>query len=128
MSALMVPYNQAMLGAYETAIAVVVGIITVGVFVVRVVWYLKTAIDQINDSVNHRHEKGAGAPKLYDLSWENHKKVTELIEWKRSYDGCPLDRGDKVYEFYKQVEALELRVNEIDEAVKSIMDQIKPST
>ena len=60
---------------------------------------------QVNDAVNHRHEKrGEGAMKLYDLAWENHKATDELISWKRSYEGGPLDKGDKVREFCQQTE------------------------
>lgn len=55
---------------------------------------------EINDAVNHKHDKaGPGAAKLYDLMWENHQKADELIQWKRSYDGGPLDHGAKVVEF-----------------------------
>jgi hypothetical protein len=55
---------------------------------------------EINDAVNHRHDKaGPGAPKLYDLAWENHKKADELIQWKRGYDSGPLATGDRVVSF-----------------------------
>ena len=66
-------------------------------------WFTRRAmksIEDVNDAVNHRHvKKGEGALKLYDLVWENHCKATELIEWKRGYDGGPLDNGTKVETF-----------------------------
>lgn len=63
----------------------------------------KEEISQINDAVNHRHDKkGQDAPKLYDMMWENHLKADELIQWKRGYDGGPLDDGTKVQEFFDE--------------------------
>jgi len=35
-----------------------------------------TAIDEINDAVNHRHE--AGTPRLYDMVWSNFNRVSKL--------------------------------------------------
>ncbi len=66
---------------------------------------------QINDAVNHRHERGPDALKLYDLALENHsttraleKQSAELIEWKRSYEDVGLlDTGSKVGEFVTEV-------------------------
>ena len=76
---------------------------------------------EINDAVNHRHEKrGADAPKLYDMMWENHQKADELIQWKRSYDGGPLDHGCKVVEFVEETEhrldAAESRIESLENA------------
>jgi len=73
---------------------------------------------EINDAVNHRHERGPDALKLYDLALDNHattrvleqqnkalaKQGNELIEWKRSYENGPLDTGSKVGEFVELVE------------------------
>ena len=66
---------------------------------------------QINDAVNHRHERGPDALKLYDLALENHAstkelqvQADELIEWKRSYEDVGLlDTGSKVGEFVTEV-------------------------
>jgi hypothetical protein len=68
-------------------------------------WKAKKDISQVNDAVNHRHEKGHGALKLYDLVWENHIRSNELIEWKRSYDKGPLDDGTKVTTFVEEIES-----------------------
>jgi len=38
----------------------------------------KIIVDEINDAVNNRHNKGENALKLYDLAWENHKRVDNL--------------------------------------------------
>ena len=35
-----------------------------------------TAIDEINDAVNHRHENGT--PRLYDMVWSNFNRVSRL--------------------------------------------------
>ena len=35
-----------------------------------------TAIDEINDAVNHRHENGT--PRLYDMVWSNFNRVSKL--------------------------------------------------
>lgn len=76
---------------------------------------------EINDAVNHRHDKvGPGAPKLYDLMWENHQKADELIQWKRSYDGGPLDHGAKAVEFVvtttERLESIEGDIMRVKEA------------
>lgn len=34
------------------------------------------AINEINDAVNHRHEKGT--PRLYDMVWSNFNRVEKL--------------------------------------------------
>ena len=88
-----------------------------GVSVTAVFSYLSSSrAKEINDAVNHRHEKrGADAPKLYDLAWENHRKVDELIEWKRTYQGGPLDDGNKVVDF---VESTERRLSKLEGAIE----------
>ena len=35
-----------------------------------------SAIDEINDAVNHRHENGT--PRLYDMVWSNFNRVSKL--------------------------------------------------
>lgn len=38
-------------------------------------------ISQINDAVNNRHQRdtpGEEGKKLYDLSWENHRNISEM--------------------------------------------------
>ena len=35
-----------------------------------------SAINEINDAVNHRHENGT--PRLYDLVWSNFNRVSKL--------------------------------------------------
>lgn len=50
-------------------------------------WMQRRKVDEINDAVNHRHERGDGALKLYDLVYENHKKTDELVEWNKRQDG-----------------------------------------
>jgi len=37
---------------------------------------------QVNDAVNHRHKRGTGSPKLYDLALENSKRISGLVDWK----------------------------------------------
>lgn len=80
---------------------------------------LKKIMNEINDAVNHRHDKkGPDAPKLYDLIWENHEKADELIQWKRSYDGGPLDNGIKVMEFFEETNSrlntIETKITDLD--------------
>ncbi len=67
---------------------------------------------QINDAVNHRHERGPEALKLYDLALENRSSANrlqhqaeELLVWKRSYEGGPLDTGAKADDFVEIVGA-----------------------
>ena len=84
-------------------------------------WQAKKDVSDINDAVNHRHiKKGNDALKLYDLVWENHLKSTELIEWKRTYDGGPLDSGTKVEDFFdsttKRLETLSSDIAKINES------------
>lgn len=114
-----IPFNE--LGA----IAAVCGLL---VFVIR--WLLvsfaerlqgiEDSLDEVNDAVNHRHEKrGPDAKKLYDLAVENHERarkvesqVAELVEWKRGYSEGPLDTGQKVLAFCEETSR---RFSKIDE-------------
>lgn len=92
----------------------------------------KKAAEEANDAVNHRHKKVAAkgvevsevAPplKLYDLAWENHQKVDELIQWKRGYDGGPLDSGTKVEEF---VEKTNSRLQAVESNIKHIRGSVE---
>lgn len=89
-------------------------LITAGVSLLTAILQHRTKKDvaEINDAVNHRHEKrGDGALKLYDLVWENHQKADELIDWKRSYEGGPMDNGAKVVEF---VETITERIEKLE--------------
>lgn len=100
---------------FVVAVLALIGVlITAGVSIVTVVLQHKSkrSIEDINDAVNHRHEKrGEGAMKLYDLVWENHKKADELIDWKRGYEGGPLDNGQKVCDF---VDTITERVEKLE--------------
>jgi len=89
----------------------------IGVFVSAVFSYLcHRHAREINDAVNHRHIKTGdpNAPKLFDLVWENHQKADELIQWKRSYDGGPLDTGAKASQW----------VTDISQQIADIKEQI----
>jgi hypothetical protein len=77
----------------------------------------KRVLNEVNDAVNHRHEKrGDGAPKMYDLLWETHEKTDELIEWKRTYDGGPLSTGLKVVNF---VSAVNDRLERLEDIIQN---------
>lgn len=110
----------------EPEVQIVLAVITLaGVVITSVVgsisaFYtsrMRKDVDSVNDAVNHRHLKtgSSDAPKLYDLAWENHVKVSELIEWKRTYDGGPFDSGTKVEEYVKQN----------NEAIKEIKEDVR---
>ena len=91
-----------------SAVLSVVGSVIVGYFA----YLAASASRQVNDAVNHRHEKrGEGALKLYDLVWENHEKSDELIQWKRGYEGGPMDNGRKVVQI---VEETNQRLKELE--------------
>ena len=47
-----------------------------------------------------------GTPRIYDLVLENHATGKEMIEWKRGYEGGPLDSGTKVENFMTEFEEL----------------------
>ena len=82
---------------------------------------MKRQIAQVNDSVNHRHEKrGDDAPKLYDLIWETHEKSDKLLEWRNGYKGGPLDSGPKVIEFVQSVKNLKVVVDDLNDKVCNI--------
>lgn len=111
----------------EITVALITGLCSLfGVIVTAILSYInnirsknsKKIIDEINDAVNRRHEKrGPSAPKLYDLIWENHQKADELIQWKRGYDGGPLDNGQKAEDFYQETTS---RLSAIEQSIKEI--------
>ena len=75
---------------------------------------------QANDAVNHRHVDGT--PRLYDLALRNDERTDELIEWKRSYEGGPLDTGEKVENFMQEFRDLKGRCPECPEDLKEEED------
>ena len=96
------------------------GLVSIIVSVIAGYFAWRAARDsrQVNDAVNHRHEKrGDGALKLYDLSWENHQKIDELVEWKRGYEGAGLlDTGKKVVEYTDHINT---RLDTLEELTKA---------
>lgn len=72
---------------------------------------IEVAVNEVNESVNHRHEKdGDQGRTLYDLAVENNKRIHKveselksLTDWQSSYRGGPLDHGDKVKQFVEQM-------------------------
>jgi len=64
--------------------------VAIGIVVTGVISYLNrrassrigVATDQINDAVNHRHEKNNDGLKLYDMTYELFRQVRELSLWK----------------------------------------------
>ena len=57
---------------------------------------------QANDAVNRRHV--TGTPRIYDMVLDLHTQAAELVQWKRSYDGGPLDSGEKVERFVERID------------------------
>jgi hypothetical protein len=98
------------------AVTLVLGVMTTAILSLLTAyfqWKAKKDISEVNDAVNHRHDKaGEGALKLYDLVWENHKRSNELIEWKRGYDEGPLDDGTKVHDFVQDIAAFRQEAEE----------------
>lgn len=56
---------------------------------------------QANKAVNNAQN---GQPRIYDMIFELHAQGRELIDWKRTYDGGPLDSGPKVTAFVERVD------------------------
>ena len=56
---------------------------------------------QANKAVNNAQN---GQPRIYDMIFELHAQGRELIDWKRTYDGGPLDSGTKVTAFVARVD------------------------
>jgi hypothetical protein len=65
----------------------------------------------INDAVNHRHNKVDGngnvPPKLYDLVIENHVNITDLQEWKNGYNGSAMSDASSVNSFCDRLAKIE---------------------
>ena len=61
---------------------------------------------QANEAVNQVHQQNT--PRIYDLVLDLHAQGDELVAWKRTYDGGPLDSGPKVVAFVNRVDT-ELR-------------------
>lgn len=59
---------------------------------------------ETNDAVNHRHR--TGTPRLYDMVLQNSVDTREVVEWKRGYEGGPLDDGDKVVAMMEDFEQM----------------------
>jgi hypothetical protein len=109
-------------GNVVVALVTLGGVVLTSVLAFIVAWMqvrTRRNIDEINDAVNHRHLKAANGsdvpPKLFDLVWESHKDSKELIEWKRGYDGGPLDNGTKVEEFVDRMDNLADKVDQISQ-------------
>ena len=68
-------------------------------------------ISEVNDSVNHRHERGANALKLYDLAFENHQKIDQIVEWQNDFRDSPFQSGDQIMRF---VEGADTRVSAVE--------------
>jgi len=46
-------------------------------------------VEEINDAVNHRHDRDGDGLKLYDLVCENRNETKMLVEWNVQQDlGC----------------------------------------
>jgi peptidoglycan hydrolase CwlO-like protein len=68
-----------------------------------------TAIDEINDAVNHRHENGT--PRLYDMVWSNFNRVSKL---ERSVQDIQLDvkrLAGEVREHDQEITKIEKEIN-----------------
>ena len=56
-----------------------------------------------NKAVNNV-DRPSNQPRIYDMVFDLHAQGKELIEWKRTYDGGPLDDGKKVTAFVERVD------------------------
>lgn len=92
---------------------VLVAIITlIGVIITAIFGYMTTVITtrtskevaEINDAVNHRHEKEGPPLKLYDVVMQNHFMAKELIEWKNTYKTSPIADGEKASDYFEEIE------------------------
>ena len=83
-----------------------------------------------NRAVNNT---GGSQPRIYDMIFDLHDSSKELVEWKRSYEGGPLDSGPKVVEFVSRVDRdlgkmdvtmdrLDIRLNEAMAKLDTKMD------
>jgi len=69
---------------------------------------------QANKAVNNADN---GQPRIYDMIFDLHRRSAELMDWKRTYDGGPLDNGAKVTAF---VERVDTELHEIRHDVREI--------
>ena len=80
---------------------------------------------QANDAVNRRHL--TGTPRIYDMVLDLHQKGEELLRWKRTYDGGPLDSGLKVKAFVERVDSelgeIRREVHEVRENCQHCQDE-----
>jgi hypothetical protein len=79
----------------------------------------RTEAKQANKAVNNAAH---GQPRIYDMIFDLHTASKELIAWKHSYDGGPLDNGAKVKEF---VDRIDSELTEIRDDVKLIRTNCK---
>ena len=70
-------------------VGVAIGVIITGTISYlnrRAAYRIGSATEQINDAVNHRHEKDAEGLKLYDMTFELFRQVRQLSEWKKDVE------------------------------------------
>jgi hypothetical protein len=83
---------------------------------------------QANKAVNNAQN---GQPRIYDMIFELHAQGRELIDWKRTYDGGPLDSGQKVTAFVERVdgelETIRRDVHEIRTNCSQCQDEPPPA-
>jgi len=71
----------------------------IGVLLTGMMSYLtKRQTYQINDAVNHRHEKSADGLKLYDVTAHVHNKVKHLLQWQQEVDRRDRLRSEELRE------------------------------
>lgn len=91
--------------AAGTAIAAIAGAILAG--------NARKHAKDTNDAVNHRH---LDEPRLYDMVLESLAHVRELVQWKKGYEGGPLDTGRKVDNFVTETQK---RLGEIENQLEN---------
>lgn len=69
----------------------------------------RRALDEINDAVNHRHQKPDGSPRLYDAVLDLYGAMREMVTWKERWDNLPSDIASD--------EGLKNRFDRIDDAL-----------
>ena len=80
----------------------------VSIVIRRAVGKVGEGVDSVNASVNNRKN---GEPGLYEMMAHVYQsvdhvrdRVEELVSWKRTYDGGPLDNGAKAEDFVRTVD------------------------
>lgn len=92
---------------------------------------IETAVNEVNDAVNHADKRGPDAMKLYDMVMDAHRRgkatadqVSELVDWKRSYENGPMDTGVKVIEYVegtsKKLDELGAKVDQCKERIEAV--------